>query len=416
MAKTHRRSILFIAVALSAALALVVTPLSAAGADADADAATVTMSGLVKDNTGTPVVGAKVAVFSPSSTTDAPLTSTDTNELGEFTIVQLPGRYVLGYFAPDDFDLLEVWSGNTATRSSATSIDASSDVSGITAVLVAPATITGRVIERPYNNGAPDIGIGLTPGDNPYTEKPTIVAQTGSDGRFTISGVRPGRYVIEYVGNSSIYNRAGGYPLKATAGKTNSQSEFLIVRSEKPFDKVTRPVVSGNAIVGHTLTASAQPWSPVAKMEYYWTVEAPSGFRQTTGPTYKLRAADAGAYIVAHVYGSVNWYEVVTPRWPAATDSNLVRVPGEFLKTPRPKIVGKAKVGRKLTVKTGAWAPEGAFRYQWLRDGKRIPQATKATYTVSRYSKDKTITVTVTGSRPNFRAVTVRSFATKRVR
>jgi hypothetical protein len=81
------------------------------------------------------------------------------------------------------------------------------------------------------------------------------------------------------------------------------------------------------------------------------------------------------------------------------TESVLVKA---FDKTPKPKITGKAKVGKKLKVKVGTWSPKPNFTYQWYANGKAIKGATKASLKLKKAQKGKKITVKVTAKKAGF--------------
>ncbi|MCL2788883.1 MAG: hypothetical protein FWD59_10415, partial [Micrococcales bacterium] len=62
-----------------------------------------------------------------------------------------------------------------------------------------------------------------------------------------------------------------------------------------------------------------------------------------------------------------------------------------------PKIAGKAQFGSKLKASPGAWSlPNVTYAYQWLRSGKPITGAKKATYTPVIADVGKTLQVEVT--------------------
>ena len=46
----------------------------------------------------------------------------------------------------------------------------------------------------------------------------------------------------------------------------------------------------------------------------------------------------------------------------------------------RPTLAGAARVGTQLTCRRGTWTGATRFALQWLRNGKAIARATKATY------------------------------------
>ena len=81
-----------------------------------------------------------------------------------------------------------------------------------------------------------------------------------------------------------------------------------------------------------------------------------------------------------------------------------------------PTISGTAKVGAKLTAKPGTWKPAPVtLTYRWKANGTTISRATATTFTVPAALKGKTITVTVTGSRPGYTTISKTSKATTKV-
>ena len=79
-----------------------------------------------------------------------------------------------------------------------------------------------------------------------------------------------------------------------------------------------------------------------------------------------------------------------------------------------PAIRGTAKVGKKLTVKPGAWTPGASLSYRWFVNGKAV--SNKAKLTVTKAMRGKKITVRVTGSRPGYVSTSATSKATAKVK
>ena len=99
------------------------------------------------------------------------------------------------------------------------------------------------------------------------------------------------------------------------------------------------------------------------------------------------------------------------PDWSAAP---AAPAPRAFAVSGKPSFSGKAKVGRKLTASVGSWSPAPtAVSYTWLRNGKPIKGATKATYKITRKDRGKKISVRVTGSRDGYPSLAVTSGARK---
>ncbi|MBM7518393.1 hypothetical protein [Nocardioides nitrophenolicus] len=70
---------------------------------------------------------------------------------------------------------------------------------------------------------------------------------------------------------------------------------------------------------------------------------------------------------------------------------------------PTVKAKGTARVGTRLRATAGTWRPApSAVRYQWLRDGKAITKATKASYRIKKVDRKHRISVRVTVSRAGY--------------
>ena len=82
----------------------------------------------------------------------------------------------------------------------------------------------------------------------------------------------------------------------------------------------------------------------------------------------------------------------------------------------RPKISGAARVGEKMTAKTGTWGPAPVkLTYQWLRDGKAIRGATKSAYALTADDLGAKIGVRVTGAKSEYLGASIASKATAKV-
>ena len=86
----------------------------------------------------------------------------------------------------------------------------------------------------------------------------------------------------------------------------------------------------------------------------------------------------------------------------------------KFTSRPKAKVVGTAKVGKKLTVKTGSWHPSGVkITYRWYRDGVPITKAVHAKYTLKKADGGTKITVTVSAKKTGYSTVSKTSTAKK---
>ena len=176
--------------------------------------------------------------------------------------------------------------------------------------------------------------------------------------------------------------------------------------------KAATPKVSGKAVVGQTLTASAGTWGPGSvSLSYQWYRGA-KAVDGATKATYALTVADAGSTLSVEVTGIKRLY-TTTVRTSAATAT----VPLLNLSTtPTPKLTGKAAVGQTLSASAGTWAPAPVtLAYQWYRGATKINGATKATYTVTDDDAGFALKVAVSGTKTGYNAVTRTSAASSTV-
>lgn len=163
------------------------------------------------------------------------------------------------------------------------------------------------------------------------------------------------------------------------------------------FTATPVPEVSGTARVGSLLTAKTGTWAPVGSLAYQWKAGGTT-IVGATKSTYTPAAAVQGKTITVTVTASALGYttKTVTSRPTAAVAA------GAFTTVPTPVITGTVRVGSKLTVTAGAWAPAAGLTYQWKANGKPVVGATKSTYTLTSANLGSKITVTVTGVRAGY--------------
>ena len=79
------------------------------------------------------------------------------------------------------------------------------------------------------------------------------------------------------------------------------------------------------------------------------------------------------------------------------------------LATARPKIKGKAKVGKVVKAATPGWTTGTKFRYQWFVGKRAIKGATKKKLQVTRSMRGKKLVVKVTGKKTGYKKATAKS-------
>jgi subtilisin family serine protease len=151
------------------------------------------------------------------------------------------------------------------------------------------------------------------------------------------------------------------------------------------------PSIAGGTKIGATLVADPGSWSPASvTLAYQWLRDG-TAITGATGTRYILTKKDAGHDIQVRVLGT-RGADQVSATSAAITAKRILTA------TPKPKLTGKAKVGKKLRVTHLAWKPADVrLTFRWLRDGDPIAHATKPTYTLKKKDRRDKITVVVTG-------------------
>ncbi len=78
--------------------------------------------------------------------------------------------------------------------------------------------------------------------------------------------------------------------------------------------------------------------------------------------------------------------------------------PAVLTNTVKPTLIGRFAVGKTVKVKPGKWTPAASkATYQWLKNGKRIKGATKASYVIPKRDRGAKLSVRVTATKPGFK-------------
>ncbi|TDU30509.1 hypothetical protein EDF61_101470 [Arthrobacter sp. JUb115] len=166
-----------------------------------------------------------------------------------------------------------------------------------------------------------------------------------------------------------------------------------------------------SAQVGKKLTAKVSNAPSGVKLKYQW-LRAGKNIKGATKSTYAPAAADLGKRLSYTVTGSkTGMYPVVH-----TSDYTSQVIKGNYTVTKAPNIGGKVVYGQTLKVNPGTRSTKpGKFKYQWLRDGKTIKNATKTTYKLGLSDVGRKISVRVTASGSGFATQTSTTSKTKTV-
>jgi len=250
-------------------------------------------------------------------------------------------------------------------------------------------------------------------------------------GKAALATTAPYRYgysylygkIAEYFGpnwvteNSSKKSNSVAYYPNAVLGETSTADPFLpgfdpatqkanatrlqvptIVRYNK--DAVGGPIV-GEWLHKDKVAAGADQTYTEYMLELSWVRQTELAKAATAPVIDGLTRTEIGAEAVASLDRVLTHNGSVTH---------------EFSNTPTPWIEGTAAVGQQLTANLETiWTQGPTLAYQWLANDVAIDGANSATYTVSPADLGKKITVSLTGSRPDYRTVTTVSDPTAAV-
>ncbi|WP_106969360.1 hypothetical protein [Streptomyces bikiniensis] len=155
------------------------------------------------------------------------------------------------------------------------------------------------------------------------------------------------------------------------------------------------PTVTGTAVVGGKVTASAGSWSPSgASYAYQWRANGVAIAGATTA-AYVLPASLQGKQLSVAVTARAAGQPTVTAVSAAAVVKGIAPKA-----TKAPAVSGAVRVGSKVAAVVGTWSPAPtSYAYQWRANGVAIAGATAAAYVPPASVLGKKLTVTVTAHR-----------------
>ncbi len=191
-------------------------------------------------------------------------------------------------------------------------------------------------------------------------------------------------------------------------GSATSASTAAVGDDPTKVVSKTKPIVSGTAKVGETLSTTDGTWSnEPTGFAYQWLADG-TAVTGATSSTFVLTKDQRGKKMSVRVTASKSGLTSGT-----ATSEETAAVSGGPLENKTaPSITGQTLEGATLTADPGTWEPETVtpvFTYQWVADGANIAGATSRTYTLTSAEVGKTVTVKVTASANGFDSGTATS-------
>lgn len=343
----------------------------------------------------------------------------DGDSANAVTIMGLPAGSVLVRF--EGRAIATSWWKGGSSKADATPIVLAADKLTTISPTLSPSaepagTLSGKVKNSTGDSGETWVTIFDEDGGDTFV-------QTAADGSYSVS-LEPGTYQVRAglclgfsmgdsgcMGDRSYRWYGGTSKLDATSVAVKSAVTTGTIDITFPAEATFAAPdvsVSGDAVVGATLTAKPGTWSLTPdQVTYQWQRDG-SDIGGATSSTYLVAAADAGKHLSVTVGGKLSGHSDVN-----ASSSRTVEVL-DFTGVTAPVVSGKAVVGQTLTVATGTW-PDGTLGYQWKRDGTAISGATSSSYQVVSADVGAAITFTLSWTKQGYPATSRTSQPTAKV-
>lgn len=382
------------------------TTLALSSADVVIDAqltSAVPVAGVVSDDAGTPVLGARVAVLQNGGDGVWDVVAETTTGTGGYAIAVAPGTYRVRA----EGNALAVGGGQETYGYGTRSYDGGADLvvpaggaSGVDIRFAPLAHVSGVVRDldgHPIGgitvsaSGTCGEGCGLTP---------VASTRTAADGTYTLRAV-PGSYAIRFDdqdGAAWFEERwADGTPITVGAAGVDGISPRLVAARTITGRVTVDGVARGFARVSwrDASVVPSEPWT-----EDDWTFSKPDGSYSLTVPegSYLVRFRDPTIHRCEFYAGAGMLQDATTievgSQDRAGIDANLTSAdagdctgadPGRSIaNVQRPVITGPPEVGRTLTVTPGVWEPGDVEvqSYVWSAGDVIVATGPSPTYVV----------------------------------
>jgi surface antigen len=266
---------------------------------------------------------------------------------------------------------------------------------------VAPGTFLNS--EAPTITGTAQVGVPLTASRGAWSPHPSVAYQWLVDGQ-PVDGATDRTFTPrpEDVGRSVTVAVTASRPGYLTATVTSGHTAAAlpgVMTNQKP------PVVTGRAVVGHTLSTTDGTWSIRPDAFHYQWYAGHAAIAGATAATFEPTAAQAGQRIHVVVRARHLGYTSVKASSEATDRVMLGRI--AFAK---PTVRGHALVGHTVGVRPADLEPSTAeASYRWYRDDQPIRGARAASYAVTDADLGHRLHVVVTMHADNWISRTKRS-------
>lgn len=255
---------------------------------------------------------------------------------------------------------------------------------------------------------------------------PTAHAFSWTDGAYTITGLTPGTYAVQF----TPFHRDSEVHGEWWSDKPDVWTSDVITVSEgsatSGIDATLEIGIQVDGFISSALDAAGVAGATVAVV-----YEDGREFTTTTdaGGYYKLLDLPPGrhTFLVTPPIASglaPQWYGGAVDRagalWITSKDGSWLccmnfELSPPVLSSSEPSVTGAVAVGSTLVASAGEWQPGAGLTYRWLADGIAIEGATEESLLLTSALRDRSISVEVTGTLDGFTEAVRTSPATGKV-
>jgi hypothetical protein len=248
---------------------------------------------------------------------------------------------------------------------------------------------------KPTITGTPTVGVPLTATTTGWPAGSTFAYQW-SVGGVAVEGATAASYMpvgadLAKTVTVAVTGTAPGF------APTRRVSNASVAVAAGTLTASPVPTLSGTPKVDVPVTAVPGAWDTGTTFTYQWRV---ANVDVATTESYTPVVADAGKAITVAVTGTKAGYAPVT-----RTSVAVNVAAGTPTLTPTPVLSGAPVVGKPVTVVPGTWDAGTTLAYRWSVGGQVLEGVRGDTYTPRPVDLGKPLTVTVTGTRTGYAAV-----------
>ncbi len=341
---------------------------------------------------GSPVEGKQIA----ASVTDPNAVGGDVPASGVTYTWYADGKQVFQAIDSNKYTPTEVDEGKTLTVT-ASFTDAAGNIESATSAATATVTDDTASVSTPTIAGSAIEGHTLTASATANDADATVTYQWFSSADGYTTAIGSGASYVVKEGDESFTLKAVATATDTTGGTLVSATSAATATVTDDTATLAKPIITGSAIEGHTLTASATANDPDATVTYQWFSSA-DGYTTAigSGASYVVKEGDESFTLKAVATAT----DTTGGTLVSATSAATATVTDDTASVSTPTIAGSAIEGHTLTASATANDPDATVTYQWFSsaDGYTTAIGSGASYVVKEGDESFTLKAVATAT------------------